>query len=62
MGMDQTTAIEMFFRQVIAERRLPFQPSLAPTLDEQIAIALAKAGIRSDEPYELERFEVVRYT
>lgn len=32
------------------------------TPEEQIAIALSKAGIRSDEPYELERFEVVRYT
>jgi len=28
MGLDQTTAIDMFFRQVIAERRLPFQPSV----------------------------------
>lgn len=32
------------------------------TPDEQIAIALAKAGIEKDEPYELECFEVVRYT
>ena len=29
MGLDQTTAIEMFFRQIIAERRLPFQPIVA---------------------------------
>jgi len=28
MGIDQTTAIDMFFRQIIAEKRLPFQPSL----------------------------------
>jgi AmmeMemoRadiSam system protein A len=32
------------------------------TPDEQIAIALAKAGIGAGEPYALERFEVVRYT
>ena len=32
------------------------------TPEEQIAIALSKAGIYADEPYELERFEVVRYT
>ena len=28
MGIDQTTAIDMFYRQVIAERGLPFQPSM----------------------------------
>lgn len=32
------------------------------TPEEQIAIALSKAGIAAHEPYELERFEVVRYT
>jgi len=37
MGLDQTTAIDMFYRQIIAERRLPFQPVVTPTLDEQIA-------------------------
>lgn len=31
------------------------------TVEEQITIALRKAGIREDEPYELERFEVVRH-
>ena len=36
MGIDQTTAIDMFYRQIIAEKRLPFQPALSPTLDEQI--------------------------
>jgi DNA-damage-inducible protein J len=39
MGIDQTTAIDMFFRQVIAERRLPFQPIVNLTLDEQIIAA-----------------------
>ena len=31
------------------------------TVTEQISIALRKAGIGDDEPYELERFEVVRH-
>ena len=42
MGLDQTTAIEMFYRQIIAERRLPFQPVVTPTLDEQITAAIIK--------------------
>ena len=42
MGLDQTTAIDMFFRQIIAERRLPFQPSVNSTLDEQIIAAALK--------------------
>ena len=29
MGIDQTTAIDMFYRQIIAEMRLPFQPTIA---------------------------------
>ena len=43
MGLDQTTAIDMFFRQIIAERRLPFQPAVTSTLDEQIAAAAIKS-------------------
>jgi DNA-damage-inducible protein J len=42
MGLDQTTAIEMFYRQIIAENRLPFQPIVKPTLDEQIIAAALK--------------------
>jgi len=42
MGLDQTTAIDMFYRQIIAERRLPFQPVVTPTLDEQIIAAAIK--------------------
>jgi DNA-damage-inducible protein J len=42
MGLDQTTAIEMFYRQIIAERRFPFQPIVTPTLDEQIINAAIK--------------------
>jgi len=46
MGLDQTTAIDMFFRQIIAQRCLPFQPVIPPTLDEQIAAALLKSNPR----------------
>ena len=31
------------------------------TVEDQIAIALRKAGISKDEKYQLERFEVVRH-
>ena len=44
MGLDQTTAIDMFFRQIIVERRLPFQPTLAPSLDEQLIAVLEKTS------------------
>ena len=40
MGLDQTTAIDMFFRQIIAEQGLPFKPVVNPTLDEQLAAAI----------------------
>ena len=41
MGLDHTTAINIFYRQIITERRLPFQPTSGLTLDEQIqAMAL----------------------
>ncbi len=45
MGLDQTTAIEMFYRQVIAERRLPFQPTVAPSLEERLFAAVHKKNI-----------------
>jgi AmmeMemoRadiSam system protein A len=32
------------------------------TVEEQLRIACQKAGIRPDEPYAIERFEVIRYT
>ena len=31
------------------------------TVEEQIRIARQKGGIREDEPYSLQRFEVVRH-
>jgi len=56
MGIDQTTAIDLFYRQIIAERRLPFQPIVNPTLDERLVEAIWKSsperievGIDADE-------------
>jgi len=45
MGLDHTTAIDMYYRQIITERRLPFQPIAAPTLEEQLTAAIAKKNI-----------------
>ena len=45
MGLDQTTAIDMFYRQIIKERRLPFQPSVAQTYGEQILDIVRRKNI-----------------
>lgn len=45
MGLDHTTAIEMYYRQIIKERRLPFQPASALSLDEQLTEAIRKKNI-----------------
>ena len=45
MGLDQTTAIDMFYRQIIAERRLPFQPSVAQTYGEQALDIIKRKNI-----------------
>jgi len=45
MGIDQTTAIDMFYRQIIAERRLPFQPVVDTSLEEQLTAAIARRNI-----------------
>ena len=51
MGIDQTTAIDMFYRQIIVERKLPFQPSVSLSLEEQIiAAAIAKNPERVSLP------------
>ena len=44
MGLDHTTAIDMYYRQIITERRLPFQPTSSLTLDEQLIAALKKSN------------------
>ena len=45
MGLDHTTAIDMYYRQIITERRIPFQPSSGLSLDEQIAVAIKAKNI-----------------
>jgi DNA-damage-inducible protein J len=49
MGIDQTTAIDMFFRQIIAEHRLPFQPVVNLTLDERLIAAALKSNPKKVE-------------
>ena len=49
-----------------SEKRLQVRASTArfrrvDTVEEQLSIALQKAGIRPDEDYEIERFEVIRH-
>lgn len=50
MGIDQTTAIDMFYRQIIAEMRLPFQPTVAHTFDGQTITAAAIKNITQVKP------------
>ena len=45
MGIDQTTAIDMFYRQIIVERRLPFQPTAAQTYGEQVLDLIRRKNI-----------------
>ena len=45
MGLDHTTAIDMYYRQIITERRLPFQPKSGLTLDEQLQDAINRKNI-----------------
>ncbi|GHV15781.1 hypothetical protein FACS1894219_12730 [Clostridia bacterium] len=40
MGIDHTTAIEMFYRQIINENRLPFTPKPLESIDEQLIAAV----------------------
>ena len=45
MGIDQTTAIDMFYRKIIAARALPFQPEPIPTNGEQLLAAIKRKNI-----------------
>ena len=45
MGIDQTTAIDMFYRKIIAVRTLPFQPEPLPTVGEQLLTAINNKNI-----------------
>jgi DNA-damage-inducible protein J len=44
MGLDQTTAIDMFYRQIIAEEKLPFEP-VEQSIDEQLLAAIERKNI-----------------
>ena len=46
MGIDQTTAIDMYYRQIIAERCLPFKPIAASSVEEQIVAAAMTRGAK----------------
>ena len=45
MGLNQTTAIDMFYRQIIAERRLPFQPTVAQSYGEKVLDIIRRKNI-----------------
>jgi len=45
MGIDQTTAIEMYYRKIIALKALPFQPEPIPSAGEQLLAAIKRKGI-----------------
>jgi len=44
MGLDHTTAIDMYYRQIITERKIPFQPKSGLSLDAQLIAALKKSN------------------
>jgi len=45
MGIDQTTAIEMYFRKIVAVEALPFQPEPLPTNGQRLLDAIKRKGI-----------------
>ena len=45
MGIDQTTAIEMYFRKIIAVEALPFQPEPLPTNGQRLLAAIKRKGV-----------------
>ena len=45
MGIDQTTAIEMFYRKIIAVNALPFQPEPIPSTGEQLLAVIKRKNI-----------------
>ena len=45
MGLDHTTAIEMFYRRIISERRLPFQPTEAEAYGKQLLDIIKQKNI-----------------
>ena len=45
MGIDQTTAIEMYYRKIIAVQALPFQPEPISTTGEQLLAVIKRKSI-----------------
>jgi addiction module RelB/DinJ family antitoxin len=45
MGIDQTTAIEMYYRKIIAIEAPPFQPEPLPTNGQRLLAAIKQKGI-----------------
>ncbi|MDR2665834.1 MAG: type II toxin-antitoxin system RelB/DinJ family antitoxin [Oscillospiraceae bacterium] len=45
MGIDQTTAIEMYYRKIIAVKALPFQPEPIPSTGELLLAAIKRRNI-----------------
>ena len=45
MGIDQTTAIDMFYRQIIIESRLPFQPTITQKYGDIVLDLIKKKNI-----------------
>lgn len=45
MGLDHTTAIDMYYRQIIVEKRLPFQPSVARNYGNQLLDLIKRKGL-----------------
>ena len=45
MGIDQTTAIDMFYRKIIAVKAFPFQPEPLPADGEQLFTAIKNKSI-----------------
>jgi DNA-damage-inducible protein J len=45
MGLDHSTAIDMYYRQIITEQRLPFQSSVAQTYGNQLLDLIKRKGI-----------------
>jgi DNA-damage-inducible protein J len=45
MGIDQTTAIDMFYRKIIAVKTIPFQPEPLPTTREELLAAIKRKDI-----------------
>ncbi|MDR1735512.1 MAG: type II toxin-antitoxin system RelB/DinJ family antitoxin [Oscillospiraceae bacterium] len=45
MGIDQTTAIEMFYRKIIAVQALPFLPEPIPSNGQKLLSAITRRSI-----------------